>query len=191
MLCYSISIFCFHVLLSRRLSNSKMDKSVLRTTLVFLFQESKILLGYKKRGFGCQNWNGFGGKIIKGETVREAACRELEEECGLQAKEKDLKRFGVLYFEFEGENLFIEVNAFKTKNFKGTITETEEMKPQWFPISEIPYNNMWPDDRIWFPYMLNNKSFWAKFIFKGRKQILRHTLEEVSVEELDTKIYSS
>ncbi|XP_039263005.2 oxidized purine nucleoside triphosphate hydrolase-like [Styela clava] len=166
-----------------------MEKSILRTTLVFLFHESKILLGYKKRGFGSQKWNGFGGKIMKSETVLEAACRELKEECGVEAKQEDLEKFGLLQFEFEGENLFIEVNAFKTNSFEGTITESEEMKPQWFPISEIPYENMWADDPIWFPYMFNDRSFWAKFIFKGRSEILKYDLEEIAVDKLDSKKY--
>jgi len=43
--------------------------------------KSRILLGMKKRGFGEGNYNGFGGKVEKGESVREGAIRELEEEC--------------------------------------------------------------------------------------------------------------
>lgn len=43
----------------------------------------RILLGLKKRGFGAGKWNGFGGKVEKGETIEAAALRELEEESGL------------------------------------------------------------------------------------------------------------
>ena len=41
------------------------------------------MLGLKKRGFGEGKYNGFGGKLNKGESFEEAACREIEEECGL------------------------------------------------------------------------------------------------------------
>jgi 8-oxo-dGTP diphosphatase/2-hydroxy-dATP diphosphatase len=44
-------------------------------SLVFVREATKILLGYKKRGFGQGNWNGFGGKVEKGETIREGAIR--------------------------------------------------------------------------------------------------------------------
>ena len=44
-------------------------------TLVFVLDESRILLGLKKRGFGCGRWNGFGGKVEAGETIAEAAKR--------------------------------------------------------------------------------------------------------------------
>lgn len=44
--------------------------------------ENKVLLGYKKRGFGEGKWNGFGGKLEPGETVAEAALREMKEVSG-------------------------------------------------------------------------------------------------------------
>ncbi len=44
-------------------------------TLVFARQPGKILLGMKKRGFGEGRWNGFGGKVEKGETIEQGARR--------------------------------------------------------------------------------------------------------------------
>jgi len=49
-------------------------------TLVMPRREGRILLGMKKRGFGQGRWNGFGGKVEKGESVAEGAARELLEE---------------------------------------------------------------------------------------------------------------
>lgn len=46
-------------------------------TCVFLRDPGgkKILLGYKKRGFGAQKWNGLGGKVEPNETILEGAKR--------------------------------------------------------------------------------------------------------------------
>lgn len=44
-------------------------------TLVFVRNRDKILLGLKKRGFGSGKWNGFGGKVMPGERITEAAVR--------------------------------------------------------------------------------------------------------------------
>ena len=47
-------------------------------TLCFTFKDSswkQVLLGMKKRGFGAGRYNGFGGKVEPGETVKEAAIR--------------------------------------------------------------------------------------------------------------------
>lgn len=62
-----------------------------------------------------------------------------------------------------------------------------EMKPQWFECHQIPFNQMWPDDVMWFPLMLQKKKFIGYFIFQGHDVILRHTLEEV--EELWDKTF--
>ena len=59
-------------------------------TLVFLRDATRVLLGMKKRGFGVGKWNGFGGKVEPGETVVEAAAREVTEECGYSVKTEDL-----------------------------------------------------------------------------------------------------
>lgn len=50
-----------------------MSRKVL--TLVLPTKPDHILLGYKKRGFGMNKWNGFGGKVEENESIREAALR--------------------------------------------------------------------------------------------------------------------
>ncbi|MEA3323508.1 MAG: NUDIX domain-containing protein, partial [Patescibacteria group bacterium] len=61
-------------------------KNVLKLTLIIVFNENKILLGMKKRGFGVGKWNGFGGKVEKNENIFESVERELLEESGLKIK---------------------------------------------------------------------------------------------------------
>lgn len=48
-------------------------------TLLLIHQANRVLLGMKKRGFGQGRYNGFGGKVEKGETIIEAAIRETIE----------------------------------------------------------------------------------------------------------------
>ena len=52
-------------------------------TLCLLRKHDKLLLGMKKQGFGSGKYNGFGGKVEMGETVEEAAKREVVEEVGI------------------------------------------------------------------------------------------------------------
>ncbi len=69
------------------------------TSLVFpIYADGKVLLGRKKRGMGFGKWNGFGGKIEDGETMRECAVRELYEECGISAAVEDLEFVADIYF---------------------------------------------------------------------------------------------
>nr|CAD7263019.1 unnamed protein product [Timema shepardi] len=146
-------------------------------TLAIIRDSGNVLLGMKKRGFGKGKWNGFGGKVELGETIHQAAMRELQEECGLHVDEMD--RVGLLEFQFEGDPVLLEVHVFTTTNFKGEPVETDEMFPKWFPIDQIPFDKMWLDDRIWFPLLLRQQKFQGFFLFKGHDTILSHTLSLV------------
>src|SRR3989344_2534249 len=145
-------------------------------TLCIIHQHPKVLLGMKKRGFGAGRWNGFGGKVSSAETIEDAAKREVKEEAGIQVK--NLNKVGIIEFEFQDNPEILEVHIFKSNNFSGEPIESEEMKPQWFHIDEIPFTSMWPDDKYWFPLFLQDKKFRGKFLFDDSDKILSMNLEE-------------
>ena len=53
------------------------------------------------------------------------------------------------------------------------------MRPKWFNITDIPLEQMWPDDSIWFPYMLKGIKFRGYFLYRGEKTIVMHKIDEV------------
>jgi len=147
-------------------------------TLVFVRKDNQLLLGYKKRGFACGRWNGFGGKVEEGETIEQGAIRELNEESGVVVERLD--EVGVLMFEFKGDRQLLEVHVFVTHTFSGTVVETEEMRPKWYDIADIPFAEMWPDDYLWFPLMLSGQKFYGYFTFDGMDIILDSSLKQVA-----------
>ena len=152
-------------------------------TLCLIQKEDKILLGMKKRGFGVGRWNGFGGKLDGGETIEQGAKREILEESEIEAQE--ISKKGIITFEFENQPKTLEVHIFKIEKFSGEAQETEEMKPQWFSINEIPFDKMWTSDLYWFPLFLEDKKFKGYFLFdcpsdsEYSSKIIKHNLEEV------------
>ncbi|KAG8509785.1 7,8-dihydro-8-oxoguanine triphosphatase [Galemys pyrenaicus] len=146
-------------------------------TLVLVMQPSRVLLGMKKRGFGAGRWNGFGGKVEEGETIEDGAKRELQEESGLTVD--TLHKMGHIVFEFVGEPELMDVHIFCTDSVCGTPRESEEMRPQWFHLDQIPFSDMWPDDCYWFPLLLQKRKFQGYFKFQGHDTILDYTLHEV------------
>nr|XP_027213609.1 7,8-dihydro-8-oxoguanine triphosphatase-like [Penaeus vannamei] len=148
-------------------------------TLMFIREGEKILLGYKKRGFGQGRWNGFGGKVEPGETPEQAAIRETKEEAGVDLSVGAVEKVGELEFTFEGEDILMHVMVYASGSYQGTPAESEEMRPSWFPVSSLPFAQMWPDDRFWFPLLLRGAKFRGAFHFRGHDEILSQKLEEV------------
>ena len=144
-------------------------------TLCLVTKDNRVLLGMKKRGFGAGRWNGFGGKVQEGETIEEAAVREMKEESSVSVT--NLTEVGVLLFTFEGDPQVLEVHIFKTDAFGGEPEESEEMRPQWFDFEKVPYDDMWPDDRFWLPQVLAGREVRGAFSFGEGDIILSKELE--------------
>lgn len=151
---------------------------VKQLTLCFVIDGERILLGMKKRGFGTGWWNGFGGKIEEGETEEAAARRELVEESGITAHA--VAKVGMLDFSFPHEQTELRVHVFTASDFEGQPAESEEMAPRWFGFDEVPFEHMWPDDRLWFPLMLAGKRFEGRFVMGEGNTLLSYELKEVA-----------
>lgn len=151
-----------------------MKKTIVQT-LCIVYKYPEMLLGMKKRGFGAGKWNGFGGKVREGENIEKAAVRELKEEIGIEARE--IVKMGVINFEFQKSEEAPEVHFFWVKKWAGNPVESEEMKPAWFQINDIPLDKMWPDDKYWMPVFLDNKKFKGKFLFDKEGKIIEHNLK--------------
>jgi 8-oxo-dGTP diphosphatase / 2-hydroxy-dATP diphosphatase len=145
-----------------------------RMTLAFLVRDGRMLLGLKKRGFAAGKWNGFGGKVGEGESAQEAAIRETREECGIEVTR--LRKAGdVVFHNSDTEHHRVEI--FSIEEYEGEPRESEEMRPQWFPLSEVPYESMWEDDRHWHPLFLAGKCFEGEFFFEDGR-VVRTVLVE-------------
>jgi len=134
------------------------------STLCFCLTDDQVLLAMKKRGFGAGKWNGYGGKVQAGETPRIAALRELTEESGLVAAEKDLQQVAIVNFYFEGKHVF-ECHVYRTYSWQNEPVETEEMRPRWFPMNKIPFDEMWAADAKWLPLILAGQTIKADINF--------------------------
>lgn len=144
------------------------------TTLCFAVRGEpvqQVLLGMKKTGFGRGKYNGFGGKLQAGESVAAAAVRELWEESGLQAAAGDLLPVGSLDFIFPAQpELDHDVHIFLLRNWQNEPQETEEMRPVWVTAAEVPYAEMWQDDRHWLPQVLAGQTVRGRVVFAANQE---------------------
>jgi len=137
-------------------------EAVDRATLVFVLRGDEILLIDKKRGLGHGKVNGPGGKVDATETVEECAIRECHEELGIEVR--NLENLGEHRFQFTN-GYSIHCWVYRTTEFCGVATETDEAVPLWTPVDAIPYERMWEDDHIWLPMIIGGQAFTARWIF--------------------------
>ncbi|MBI2448407.1 8-oxo-dGTP diphosphatase [Candidatus Microgenomates bacterium] len=145
-------------------------------TLLFLVKKSdgeikNICLAMKKRGFGMNRWNGVGGKVNdQRETIEDAARRETKEEIDVDVQ--DLNKVAELSFYFPHNPAWDQmVHVYLVENWNGEPKESDEMKPKWFPINELPFQEMWPDDIFWLPDVIKGNLLKGMFKF-GEKDIV-------------------
>jgi len=139
-----------------------------RATLCFVRDRERVLMIRKKRGLGGGKINGVGGRLEVGESPLQGILRETQEELGITLI--DPVERGELHFQFlDGYSLFCTV--FVASHFNGTPVETEEAAPLWFEIGQLPFNEMWEDDKLWLPQALEGKSFRGFFVFDGERMV--------------------
>lgn len=151
------------------------------TTLLFLVKKengepSEICLARKKIGQGIGKWNGVGGKVEKDETIENAAIRETKEEIGVDVTDYyEVARIDFLFPEKPEWDQ--EMNVYISENWNGEPSESDEMAPKWFKISDIPYKEMWSDDIYWLPEVLKGKYVKANFKFDKDEQITEKQIQ--------------
>ena len=154
-------------------------------TLLFLVKKednkiTDICLAMKKRGFGTGRWNGVGGKLHENETIEEAARRETKEEIGVEPH--GLQQVAELsFFTLHKPEWNQKAHVFFCDSWTGSLTESEEMRPAWYSVTDIPYQSMWPDDTHWLPKVLGGNYVVASFTFGEGDVILKKDVETTSL----------
>lgn len=154
------------------------------TTLLLLRRGDEVLLAMKKRGFGAGRWNGVGGKLDPGETIEQALVRECLEEIGCTPTSyHKIAEHDFMMDSDTDSPWHMFVHTYMCDEWEGEPVETEEMAPRWFNISNIPYDDMWQDDRYWFPQALQGKLLRTVFTFDKDENLIAQQITEV--ENLD------
>ncbi len=139
-----------------------------RATILFVVSAGRILLIRKKRGLGAGKINGPGGRIDEGETPLQGAIREVEEE--LRVTPTGAEERGVLLFQFL-DGYSIHVTVFVAPACDGEPVETDEAVPLWTDVGAIPYDEMWADDVLWLPAVLEGRRVRGRFVFDGDRML--------------------
>lgn len=168
------------------MSHSQIDKYLSLVTFTpsvvgYLQNSNQVLLGVRKKvslGLGQNLIAGIGGKIgdkpeNKGETPSEAMDREAEEEIGIKIiKKQSMGRVRFIFTHKDPNSQWNQnVQIFSISKWTGTPIETESTQPAWFNINQIPWNQMWQDNKIWLPKTLSGQPVDAIFLFSDDNKL--------------------
>ncbi|WP_221411699.1 8-oxo-dGTP diphosphatase [Arthrobacter crusticola] len=137
--------------------------------LCFLFRSvagrGEVLLGLKHQGFGTGRIVALGGKLEPGETPAQAAVREVAEESGLLVEEPDLGFLGEVTWDFPSNPAWnMRAWVFAADRFTGDAGPSDEITPEWFPVTAPPWDGMWEDAAYWLPRVLAREPFSADIV---------------------------
>ncbi len=148
-----------------------------RVTNCVLLRDDKVLLLQKpRRGW----WVAPGGKMERGESVRDACIREFREETGIYLKNPRIK--GIFTFVMaEGDKVLSEwmMFTFIATDAEGpNLKETEEGKLTWHDVDQITSLPMAEGDHHILEYMIHgNGVIYGTFTYTQDFKLLSYRLD--------------
>jgi len=163
------------------------EKVLLNATVCLLVKNDQVLLGLKMKKIGAGCRNGYGGGIEEGETSIQAAIRELKEETGIVAFPEFFKKVAIIDFnnlKSDGESFVCRVHFFIVSDWIGEAVPTDEMTvPIFFKINNLPFDQMMPADKIFFPLILKGKKIIGRAKYSPFQKEL---LEDMIIQEVES-----
>ena len=134
--------------------------------------------------------NGVGGGIEEGETPRDSAIREAQEEWGIVLDPSHLVHVAIVDFhnrKSDGDLFTCRVYVFLADTWEGTPQESPEMGPlAWYPKDALPYEELMLADRNWLPHCLTGQCIYAESWYGPKQETLERetVVRVVSADEL-------
>lgn len=129
-------------------------------------ERTEVLLGDKRTGLGIGKVVGPGGKVEHGESLRDAAVREVQEETGVVVAASALLPAGRIDYFFPTRPAWSQrSHVFTCTEWSGEPVDSEELAPHWVALEDVPYDRMWDDAARWLPDVLRGGRVDATFTF--------------------------
>ena len=149
---------------------------MINATLCYVKQNWKTLMMHrvkKENDIHEGKYNGLWWKFEFWESPEECCIREIKEESWLDIVKPTLK--GILTFPNFAKNQDRLVFVFTSDNFKWDLCDCEEWNLEWIDDEKLLDLPLWEWDKIFLPWLLEERFFSWKFIYKSWK-LIQHSV---------------
>ena len=150
-----------------------------QTVVGYLIRDNRIILGRRIRvshNLGENLIAGVGGKLESGETYDEAFIREFIEEFGtyeegnIVCRPLKFKAVGNIKYLNVNDKWDIQMEVYICTEWEGEPVKTESMQPVGpYAFEDIPYDEMWEDNQLFLPKILEGKRVEGTVLYEGGK----------------------
>ena len=109
----------------------------------------------KKNDYNPDKWIGVGGHLEKGETIDQAAIREIKEETGLDVHSLSCSGEVLFVYDDYQEKMYV----YEITDFSGELIECDEGDLKWIPIKDTYHYPMWEGDKAFLPLLINHEQY--------------------------------
>lgn len=143
-----------------------------------VFKNGSLLLIKTADGINKDKWNAPGGEIVQGEKPNKAAMKYLYQQTGLYSTK--VADHGTVRLALSGKSDFsYKLHIFSTKSAAGELKPNIQGEAKWFNLTDIPYFDMWADDRYWINLVMQGKQFDADFFFDEKNEkVVKYQIKE-------------
>ena len=58
------------------------------------------------------------------------------------------------------------------------------MIPKWYPIGDLPFDQMWTDVRLWYPLFVKGSKFVGHFRVRNESEVYGYLLNEITNQSI-------
>lgn len=121
-------------------------------TVCFFIKGNQTLLALIEYGPNDRKWNGVGGVVDHNESPEDCVIREIKEEIDIIVHSQDLKKA----FEIKDHDFLLHVFITHKWEREPLLKDKTLKELKWFPIDNLPYDQMHADNKDWLPQVLYN-----------------------------------
>ena len=143
-----------------------------------VIKNGTLLLIKGEEGINKGKWNAPSGELASSEKPEKAAMRHAFQQTGLYVNK--VVRHGTIRLFLNGKVEYdYKMHVYSTKLFSGDLKPNIKGEARWFNANDLPFYEMWADDKYWVNLVLEGKKFDADFFLDEKNEnVVKYQIRE-------------